>query len=284
MYADDTVLYVHAKNKQQAAHQLTEAMSKVSIWLTNSCLHLNISKTVCMYFTKQTTVTYDPEVIVNQEKVRVVSDFKYLGIILDSQLSFKKHTKKVANIVKFNLANFKHIRSYLSMKAAKLFLHAMIFSHFSYCLTSWSQANKTILQPLESLYKQALKTLDRKGNSYHHCHIIKKHNMFSFENYRHFADACLVFKVLRGLAPPPLCQFIKQKDKVNRVTRATTRGDCIVQYRQSRIGNTAFSVRATIFWNSLPNELRECNSLSSFKKQLKSWIRDNYNCNHTPNT
>ena len=90
-------------------------------------------------------MSHDPDVIVNQEKVRVVPDFKYLGIILDSQLSFKKHAKKVANTVKFNLAIFKHIRPYLPMKAAELFLHAMIFSHFSYCLTSWSQANKTIV-------------------------------------------------------------------------------------------------------------------------------------------
>jgi hypothetical protein len=44
-----------------------------------------------------------------------------------------------------------------------------------------------------------------------------------------FSDACLIFKVLGELAPPPLCQFIKQTDKGNRVTRATIRGDCIVQ-------------------------------------------------------
>lgn len=154
-----------------------------------------------MYFTKQTTVTYDPEVIVNQEKVRVVSDFKYLGIILDSQLSFKKHTKKVANVVKFNLANFKHIRSYLSMKAAKLFLHAMIFSHFSYCLTSWSQANKTILQPLESLYKQALKTLDRKCNSYHHCHIIKNTTCLALKTTDTLLMPVLSLRYSVGLLP-----------------------------------------------------------------------------------
>ncbi len=29
----------------------------------------------------------------------VVSDFKYLGIILDSNLTFKKHVKKVANTI-----------------------------------------------------------------------------------------------------------------------------------------------------------------------------------------
>ena len=155
----------------------------------------------------------------------MVSEFKYLGIIIDSNLSFKRHVKKVINTVKFNLANFRHIRPYLTTEAAKLFMHAMIFSHISYCFTSWSQANATTLRPLESLYKNTLKTLDRKANSYHHCHILQKYNLFNCVNFKHFADACLIFKVLHGLAPPPLSQFITQKDSNSRATRATTRGD-----------------------------------------------------------
>ena len=87
MYADDTVLYIHAKNKQQAAYKLTAAMVLVSDWLGNSCLpsfsHGNLQR-------------------LNN---KVVSVFRYLGIILDLNLSIKKHVKKVANAIKFNLAN-----------------------------------------------------------------------------------------------------------------------------------------------------------------------------------
>ena len=122
------------------------------------------------------------------------------------------------------------------MKAAKLFLHAMIFTHFSAEL-----AGHKLIKQLCYHYEQAL--MDHKANRYHHCLIVQKHNLFSFENCRNFSDACLIFKVLHGLAPPPLCQFIKRKD--NRVTRATTRGDCILQYRKSQTGLTAFSIRAT---------------------------------------
>ncbi len=93
----------------------------------------------------------------------VVSDFKYLGIILDSNLTFKKHVKKVANTIRYNLANFRHIRPYLTTEAAKLFMDAMIFmdANISYCFTSWSQANVTTLKPIETLYKQTLKILDQ---------------------------------------------------------------------------------------------------------------------------
>ena len=59
-------------------------------------------------------------VYVSEEKLQVVSDFKYLGVILDSNLSFKKQVKKVIQITKFNLANFRFIRNCLTTEVAKL--------------------------------------------------------------------------------------------------------------------------------------------------------------------
>ncbi len=210
----------------------------------------------------------------------VVSDFKYLGIILDSNLTFKKHVKKVANTIRYNLANFRHIRPYLTTEAAKLFIDAMIFSNISYCFTSWSQANVTTLKPIETLYKQTLKILDQKPISYHHCNIIIKYNLFNFDSFLHYLDACLIFKILHGLAPPPLGEFIQQKSSSGRATRAATRGDCVVPYRRSKFGQTVFSVRASNYWNCLPAELRESTSYLSFKFKLKKWIKNTQTCNH----
>ncbi len=206
--------------------------------------------------------------------------FKYLGIILDSNLTFKKHVKKVANTIRYNLANFRHIRPYLTTEAAKLFMDAMIFSNISYCFTSWSQANVTNLKPIETLYKQTLQILDQKPISYHHCNIIIKYNLFNFDSFLHYLDAGLIFKIVHGLAPPPLGEFIQQKSSSGRATRIATRGDCVVPYRRSKFGQTVFTVRASNYWNCLPAELRESTSYLAFKFTLKKWIKNTQTCNH----
>lgn len=41
MYADDTVVFVHANSADQAAAQLTNSMSKITEWLKHNCLQLN---------------------------------------------------------------------------------------------------------------------------------------------------------------------------------------------------------------------------------------------------
>jgi len=44
MYADDTVLYAHGKTAEEVAQKLTKDIKKVSLWLKNSCLTLNLDK------------------------------------------------------------------------------------------------------------------------------------------------------------------------------------------------------------------------------------------------
>ncbi len=43
MYADDTVIYVHSKSKQQASLPLVKAMEKIADWLSYSCLSFSVS-------------------------------------------------------------------------------------------------------------------------------------------------------------------------------------------------------------------------------------------------
>lgn len=64
-------------------------MVNISNLLINSCLHLNIAKTVCMFFQSLQT-DLDPEIIVAGRRLSVVHKYKDLGIITDSQITFKE--------------------------------------------------------------------------------------------------------------------------------------------------------------------------------------------------
>lgn len=277
MYADDTVVYVHGKNKNEAAKKLTEVMVHISKWLFNSCLHLNVKKTECMFFTKRTSNSPNPDVYVAGKKISIVTQYKYLGIVLDSNLTFKEHVKKVTQTMKLNLANFRYIRQSLNQEAAKIFFNAMIMPHLTYCFTSWSQGCKTTLRPIHSVYKQALKVLDMKPFRHHHCSILVKHKLLNWENMVNFQDANLIFKILHGLAPPPLSNFINQS---SRYTRSATLNNLVVPLRKSAFSQSAFSVRAVQFWNTIPFHIRNVATHSIFKNMLKSWLIENQACDH----
>ena len=175
-------------------------------------------------------------ITISGQNITIVPQFKYLGIIIDSTLSFKTHIKKVCNRVKFSLANFKYIRNSLTFNFAKLYMDAMIMSHLTYCMTSWGQTNSLSLKPLATLYKRTLKVLDQKPNSSHYCTILNNRKLLSWEDVIKYKNICLVFKILHITAPPPLNSSIIQPKSSNQVTRGTTRGDLLIPFRKSTFG------------------------------------------------
>ena len=284
MYADDAVMLTHARNSQEASHILTSAMANVQDWLTQSCLLLNTKKTVCMFFTKRkpTIEIKQSNVFLNNVELSLVREFKYLGVTLDSTLTFESHINKISNSVRYNLHNFRHIRYNLPEKAARSYLHSMLFSRIEYCLSTWSYTSGTALKPIESLYNRSLKVFDKKKRSYHHCNILSKYALLSFDNLVFYKSACLIFKALNGLAPPPLTDlFHKKTERPNqRTTRATARGDCEKPHKPFTFSQNGLSFKCVDMWNTLPVTIRECPTYGSFKSQLRVWLITNQACTH----
>ncbi len=97
------------KVNKQAAQKLTDV--KLHNGLSIHVYILMSEKLFVGFFTKRPDYDVKADVFVQEQKREVVHVFKYLGLLLDSQLSFKK---QVVNIAKFNSANFRFIRNSLT--------------------------------------------------------------------------------------------------------------------------------------------------------------------------
>jgi len=215
------------------------------------------------------------------KKLKNGNETKYLGLVLDSNLGFNSHIKKLSNKLKFNLMNYKHIRNSLSTEASNTFLNTMIVSHLLYCMSSWSQACKTSLKFLESLYKRAIKIHDKKSRYYHHCKVLSKYNILNFENLIKYNQISSLFKIIHNIAAPPLRKFVTLNSERNCwTTRSTVRGECSVPKHRTTYGQQSFSYKAVSLWNTLPNEIISCTNYSTFTCLTKQWLLTNQTCTH----
>ena len=69
----------------------------------------------------------------NGTVVAKMNEYKHLGLILDSSLSFKKHLNEKIIKAKKNLGIIKHLSIYLPRKTLDQMYKALIRSHFDYC-------------------------------------------------------------------------------------------------------------------------------------------------------
>ncbi len=71
----------------------------------------------------------------------------------------------------------------------------------------------------------------------------------------------MIYKLLHGLAPPPLSDFIKQRASGDPVTRSIARGGCELPLKRTAVGQNVLSYKGSKLWNSLPLSVRDAPAL-----------------------
>ena len=91
-FADDTNLLFGSKNPNKIAKILNKDLKLLFGWLCANRLSLNVSKTEFIVF-RPPKKTLDKRIILKLNRIKIYESnkIKYLGLILDSRLSWNNH-------------------------------------------------------------------------------------------------------------------------------------------------------------------------------------------------
>ena len=94
LYADDLAVYSNHPEPEGAIQLLQGALDKIAHWCDTWGLKIAPSKSAAMLICKQfSRRSSDIPLVLGEEAIPVVNSFKYLGITLDSGLTFSHHFK-----------------------------------------------------------------------------------------------------------------------------------------------------------------------------------------------
>ena len=91
LYADDLLLFWPISNPSDYCH-LRDDIAAIEAWTLNNSLQFNTSK--CKYMTisrKRSPVTLTSPLLLNGTPIAKVETFKYLGLLISSDLSWTSH-------------------------------------------------------------------------------------------------------------------------------------------------------------------------------------------------
>ena len=105
---------------------------KINNWFKSNSLSLNIDKTFFLQFHKKTKQKYDFQTSYENRKITKAQNIKFLGIIIDSNLSWKKSIDDI--IPKFNKACFavRTVESFMSLEVMRMICFSYFHSDLSY--------------------------------------------------------------------------------------------------------------------------------------------------------
>lgn len=174
-YADDTAL-VFSGNTWADVYKYSEVgLAKVSEWLNKNLLTLNTIKTNYISFSIRNSSQPDPEYrikihscgtqcsrVCNCPTISKVDKIKYLGIMVDQNLSWNHHINLVSTRVRKLIWIFKNLR-YVATKELLIKVYtALAQSVMVYCIPIWGGSSKTKLLELERAQRTLLKVIHFK--------------------------------------------------------------------------------------------------------------------------
>ena len=87
-------------------------------------------------------------------KVIEVKFVKYLGVLIDSHLTFKNHIDDLTKYISRGIGNFYKLRHYVTREILTNVYYAIIYPFLLYGITIWGSASNTLLISLHILQKK----------------------------------------------------------------------------------------------------------------------------------
>ena len=149
LYADDCILY-RCIDSQSDIDALQEDLKQLEIWEEIWNMKFNIDKCMVLHVTLKRNPILS-EYSLHGHNLNTVSEAKYLGVLLDSKLSFNQHINSTCQKANFVLSflrrNLKRCHKKVKIDSYNLFVKPIL----NYAATVWSPYTQCYKNKLESI-------------------------------------------------------------------------------------------------------------------------------------
>ena len=210
---------------------------------------------------------------VGEDQITPVTSVRNLGVIFDSNLKMDMQITKACQIAYYHLHNIRRIRKFLSQEATCTIIHAFITSQIDYCNSLMNGLPENLIKKLQRVQNTAarlvfnLRKYDRITPALVTLHWLPV-------KYRiEFKTLLIVFKGLHGKAPTYIQEMITpSKSKRYSIRSNEERVLKVPKFKHDTFGKRAFAVYGPLAWNCLPKEIRLCDEIEAFKRNLKTHL------------
>ena len=139
-FADDTCLFLSAKNKEDLERLCNQELVKISDWLTTNALSINVKKSNFLFFSnsKQEQQLNLQLIEIPIEQKQVV---RYLGIEIDDQLNWTHQVRRVKQKITQGLGILRKVKYLIPPKFLSNIYASFIQSHLLYGNLIWASPN-----------------------------------------------------------------------------------------------------------------------------------------------
>lgn len=275
-YADDTtLLFSIPKNLSTSEISITvnKHLNTIDEWFRYNKLSLNVSKTNYMILRGKKVGKFELNIEINQCKISEVDNFKFLGLIVDSNLNWGAHKKMLMSKLSRGVGVMKKLSSSFPKRILLTLYNALILSHLNLHIISWGKKSISLLKP----QKKAIRAVFKARYNAHTTPLFLSAETPRVDDLYKLALIKFYYQLINETLPGYFLQLnIKTNAMLHEVPLNTRNRNKLAIPRSSP---NALDFNVCTLVNTLPEHLvKMCENKSqkTFVYHVRKWLLDTY--------
>lgn len=270
------MIYLVGTDINEIKLQVQSDLNKINNWSNCNQLSVNPTKTKSLLVgrkSKTNSTNKGENLKIGNEPLQWVNSFCYLGLEIDENLDFNAAIEQMHRKAAFKFRSMYIIRDSLTTFGSITMAKSMIIPYLDYGILFMSSCLTTAIQRLQRLQNKVLKSALHLNSKAGTLHIHSPARVLLIKDRIRLNQLSLIHHgVLNKLSIFPLLQTPNIRTR----SRSTDDPELILTKPNTEHFRKSLFYAGFTDWNALPPDMKNCNTLSTFKHKLKSMILDSY--------
>ena len=275
LFADNTNIFIENNQIESLYNEAEQVLLYLDKWFRANKLTLNIEKTNFIIFTtsdRRKNLNIPNTLTVNNFTINRTDHAKYLGLLIDEELSWKQHIEMLCKKLKSFFPSFYTLRNFVKTEHVKSIYYATLNSRIKYGIALYGAADNNVIEPLQILQNKLLRVLTKKDPRYSTNKLHKELELLKVNDIYESEVLTFVYNCVNRNVPNALSNyFITLGDTHNLNTRNKNyllRDPCL----KGKIGRLSVKQKGVQLWNTLDKSLKTADNSKAFRKKLKDTV------------
>ena len=277
LFADDANLFYKHKDLNSLETNVNNELQKVQNWLCANKLSLNVDKSNFVIFhPPQKKMKSNVQICINDKPLKHEQCIKYLGILIDSNLSWKPQIENIIKKVRRGVGIICKIRYFVDISILKTLYYAIIHPFLTYGILAWGNTYRTSIEPLFILQKKALRLMTFSKIDQHSSPLFKSLEIVKIYDLVVLNIALFMYKFHNRILPSCFSSLFTQLNTIHyHNTRLAKKESYYLPKVRTNYGIFNIRYQGPKTWNSLPEDLKSL-KLNYFKDMVKKSFINEY--------
>ena len=260
-------MYIALKPKINTA-ALQEDLNTLDKWTKKWKMSFNLEKCHVIPVTRNKTIT-KTRYILHGQPLQTVSQAKYLGLTITSDLRWNAHINSISSKANRSLGFLRKNLKVSSIQIKPLAYFTFVRPILENSCTVWDPYTATQINKLEMIQRRAARyVLHRHHNTSSVTNMLQSLGWRSLADRRKDAKLCMLYKISNDLVGIPANKYLIPS---NTVTRKQHSFSYVIPHSRCNYHLYSFFPNTIRLWNSLPQHIVNKNSLDSFKSNIQTF-------------